>query len=61
MKTFFQTIRDFIVKEHDDEFDMADRRKFNEVRNLLIGRITLFNARRGGEPSWLTLKVFKHA
>ena len=59
-----QTIRDFIVgklKEHDDEFDMWDRKKFNEVRNLLVGRITLFNARRGGEPSRLTLKEWEQA
>ena len=37
------------------------QKKFNEIRYLLVGRITLFNARRGGEPSRLTLKELEQA
>ena len=57
-------VRDYIVnklKTYNSDFDLWGKECFHEVRNLLVGRITLFNARRGGEPSRLTLQEWEDA
>ena len=36
-----------------DEYEVFDNHRFIELRDLAVCRLTLFNARRGGEPSRL--------
>ena len=44
-----------------DSFHKWDRHDFIEMRNLLVSRLTLFNARRGGEPARMLLSEWKEA
>ena len=44
-----------------DEYLMWDDRLFAELRDLAVSRLTLFNARRGGEPARLTVSQWKDA
>ena len=44
-----------------DNFQKWDRHNFIEMRNLLVSRLTLFNARRGGEPARMKLSEWKDA
>ena len=44
-----------------DNFQKWDRHDFIEMRNLLVSRLTLFNARRGGEPARMLLSEWKDA
>ena len=39
-----------------DQYEMWDKHTFVRARNLVVVRLTMFNARRGGEPARLTLK-----
>lgn len=43
------------------EFDLWDSGRFTELRDLLVCRLTLFNARRGGEPCRLRLREWQDA
>ena len=39
----------------NDPFQMRDQRTYAELRDLTVSRLTLFNARRGGEPARMTV------
>ncbi|GFS19075.1 histone-lysine N-methyltransferase SETD8-A, partial [Elysia marginata] len=56
--------RDFIKHEMvklTEQYEMWDKHTFVRARNLVVARLTMFNARRGGEPARLTLKEWKEA
>ena len=38
-----------------------DHHDFVKMRNLIVSRLTMFNARRGGEPARLTLQEWEEA
>lgn len=44
-----------------DSFNFWDKHTYVEVRDCCCSRLTLFNARRGGEPARLLLTEFKEA
>ena len=44
-----------------DEFIVWDSSNFTELRDLTVSRLTVFNARRGGEPSRLKLDEWQEA
>ena len=44
-----------------DPFSLLDSHDFKELSSLIVSRLTLFNARRGGEPARLTLKEWEDA
>ncbi|XP_011661625.2 uncharacterized protein LOC105437092 [Strongylocentrotus purpuratus] len=52
-----ETINDIVM----DEFKFIDKHKFVELRDCVVTRLTLFNARRGGEPSRLHVSHWKDA
>ena len=49
------------LKKLTDQYELWDRHQFVQVRNLVVARLTIFNARRGGEPARLTLREWKEA
>ncbi|KAK7487420.1 hypothetical protein BaRGS_00021382, partial [Batillaria attramentaria] len=60
-----QNFRDFIVSEIEvmleDVYKVWDYHDFVQLRNLIVSRLTLYNARHGGEPARLTLSEWKEA
>ncbi len=57
-------LKNFITEELNkltEKFELWDRHHFVKVRNLVVARLTMFNARRGGEPARLTLNEWKEA
>ena len=59
-----ETLRKFLLQEMKNgmtQFDIWDKHNFISMRNVILARITMFNARRGGEPSRLTLSEWKDA
>jgi len=42
-----------------DQFSIWDSVRFAELRDLVVSRLTLFNARRGGEPARLLVSEWK--
>ncbi|XP_070191676.1 uncharacterized protein [Littorina saxatilis] len=59
-------LREFIASEikilaEPGSYEFFDSNSFVRLRNLLIARLTLFNARRGGEPARLTLTDWQDA
>ncbi|XP_052063070.1 uncharacterized protein LOC127702809 [Mytilus californianus] len=44
------------IAQMDDPYQILDVNEYPRLRDLVVARITLFNAKRGGEPSRLTLK-----
>ncbi|XP_077974938.1 uncharacterized protein LOC120330366 isoform X1 [Styela clava] len=48
-------------REVSDDLSLWGPEKFIVVRNLVISRLTLFNARRGGEPSRLLVRHWEEA
>ena len=60
-----KTLRDFTVKKikdlTDDEYLFIANSEYSLLRDLVVSRLTLFNARRGGEPSRLVLQEWKDA
>ena len=58
-------LRTFILHEmhklSDDQFKKWDHHDFVKMRNLIVSRLTMFNARRGGEPARLTLQEWEEA
>ncbi|XP_052059028.1 uncharacterized protein LOC127699762 [Mytilus californianus] len=52
-------LRQFIltqIKELDDPYKFLEPNEYTFLRDLIVSRLTLFHAKRGGEPSRLTLK-----
>jgi len=45
----------------EKEFEFWTSQEFSPLRDLVVSRLTLFNARRGGEPSRLLLKEWEAA
>nr|XP_054761399.1 uncharacterized protein LOC129267799 [Lytechinus pictus] len=60
-----KAVRDYttsrITKLLEDTLAFWDRHRFVELRDCLVSRLTLFNARRGGEPSRLYIKCWQDA
>ena len=58
-------VRDYTVanieKMTEDQYLQWDQSEFNRLRSLLVCRLTLFNARRGGEPCQMTLNDWHNA
>ena len=58
-------LRDFIIQEMsklvEDDYKKWDVHDFILMRNLIVSRLTIFNARRGGEPARLTIKEWNDA
>ncbi|XP_030844967.1 uncharacterized protein LOC115925389 [Strongylocentrotus purpuratus] len=56
-------VRDYTVKKINElgVRENIDVHEFIELRNCVVSRLTLFNARRGGEPSRLTVKAWEDA
>lgn len=48
-------------KLSEDEFKKWDHHDFVKMRNLIVSRLTMFNARRGGEPARITMKEWEEA
>ena len=49
-------LRDFTIRKITEEYNCFDQHEFVVLRNAVCSRLTLCNARRGGEPSRLTTK-----
>ena len=49
------------IKELSDQYRVINRESYIELRDAICSRLTLFNARRGGEPSRLKLKNWSDA
>ncbi|XP_070203173.1 uncharacterized protein [Littorina saxatilis] len=60
-----KTFRDYVVQRTksimEDPYKLWDMHAFIELRNLIVARLTLFNARRGGEPARLLLSEWEDA
>ena len=58
-------LRAFILNEmqklSDDELMKWDHHDFVKMRNLIVSRLTMFNAKRGSEPARLTLQEWEEA
>ena len=58
-------LRAFILNEmqklSDDELMKWDHHDFVQMRNLIVSRLTMFNARRGGETARLSLQEWEEA
>ena len=59
-------LRAFILQEmhnlSEDQYKFKwDHHDFVKMRNLIVSRLTMFNARRGGEPARLTLQEWEEA
>ena len=52
---------DSIAEIVDSEYDASDVHIFNKLRALSVSRLTVFNARRGAEPSRMTLDEWNDA
>ncbi|XP_061193714.1 uncharacterized protein LOC133201942 [Saccostrea echinata] len=53
--------KDIIERLSADMFETLDYTKFSQLRDAVVCRLTLFNARRGGEPSRMTIKDWEDA
>lgn len=60
-----KTLRDFTLKKiqdlTDDTYLFVANIEYSLLRDLVVSRLTLFNARRGGEPSRLLLEEWNDA
>ena len=60
-----KTLRDFTLKKiqelTDDTYLFVANTEYSLLRDLVVSRLTLFNARRGGEPSRLLLEEWNDA
>ena len=60
-----KSLRDFTVKKikalTDDQYLFMANSEYTLLRDLVVSRLTLFNARRGGEPCSLVLQEWKDA
>jgi hypothetical protein len=58
-------VREYTIKRISelvsDSFAVWDHFKFTELRDLTVSRLTLFNARRGGEPARLVRREWEEA
>jgi len=61
----YQKLRDYSLKRIEqlisDEYTLWTATEYCELRDLVLSRVTLFNARRGGEPARLTLQEWHNA
>jgi hypothetical protein len=53
--------KNVIERLSEDIYQTLDYTKFCQLRDAVICRLTLFNARRGGEPSRMTIKDWEDA
>ena len=63
-KDTINKIRDFIekrVEEYSNEYERLSHTDYCDLRDALVTRLTLFNARRGGEPSRMTINELQDA
>ncbi|GFN94870.1 histone-lysine N-methyltransferase setd8-a [Plakobranchus ocellatus] len=44
-----------------NQYEMWDKHNFVKVRNLVLSRLVMFNARKGGEPARLTVHEWREA
>ena len=60
-----EALRSFSISEMnamlDRPYDLWDDNLFVKLRNLILTRVTLLNARRSGEPARLTLREWNDA
>lgn len=60
-----EALRNYTISEMnsmlDRSFDLWDDSLFVRLRSLIVCRVTLFNARRSGEPARLTLREWLDA
>jgi len=60
-----QQLRDYTLRRiaelTSDEYHVWNAAEYCELRDLVLSRLTLFNARRGGEPARLTLSEWQEA
>lgn len=59
-----QLLRDYCVQrvaKLTHEFHLIDKTEYVELRDLIVSRLILFNARRGGEPARLTIEEWHEA
>lgn len=49
------------MKSIDDHYEFLEKSEYILLRNLVVSRLTLYNARRGGEPCRLTYKEWENA
>ncbi|CAC5403206.1 unnamed protein product [Mytilus coruscus] len=49
------------IAQMDDPYQILDMNEYPRLRDLVVARITLFNAKLGGEPSRLTIKEWNDA
>jgi len=60
-----QKLRDYTLKRMSeltaDEYRVWSSTDYCELRDLVLSRLTLFNARRGGEPARLTMAEWQEA
>ncbi|GFO35208.1 histone-lysine N-methyltransferase setd8-a [Plakobranchus ocellatus] len=58
------TFRNYLLDEIEkqmNQYEMWDKHNFVKVRNLVLSRLIMFNARRGGEPARLTVNEWREA
>ena len=60
-----QQLRDYTLQRIEqltnDQFQFWSTSEYCELRDLVLSRLTLFNARRGGEPARLTMTEWQEA
>lgn len=61
MQTLRTHMGDEAEKIINDQFILWDAHNFRKLRDLIVTRLTLFNARRGGEPCRLTINEWQEA
>ncbi|XP_060554702.1 uncharacterized protein LOC132715677 isoform X3 [Ruditapes philippinarum] len=61
LKLLTQYVKAQLKKLSEDSYTFIAEEEFTVLRNLLVTRLTLFNARRGGEPSRLTINQWLEA
>lgn len=59
---FLQKVRNFIVKEIQTLVNRQPRtlKEFRNMVNLLLSRVIMFNAKRGGEASRMTISNYNN-
>jgi integrase len=61
VKILMNYMQNQITELTSDRYKFTSSDEFATLRNVLLCRVTLFNARRGGEPSRLTLQQWAEA
>ena len=58
---YFKAHTDQRIKELSDQYRVINRERYIKLRDAICSRLTLFNVRRGGEPSRLKMKNWSGA